>query len=83
MGSTDGSVRYCGWNIDDIEIWGLLPSCYGDINEDGTVNVEDFLAMIGEWGSCPGCASDLNGDGSVNVTDFLDLLAAWGPCPSR
>ncbi len=23
MGSTDGSWRYCGWNIDDVEIWGL------------------------------------------------------------
>jgi len=22
MGSTDGGWRYCGWNIDDIEIWG-------------------------------------------------------------
>ncbi|MHC4710073.1 MAG: proprotein convertase P-domain-containing protein, partial [Planctomycetota bacterium] len=81
MGQTDGSVRYCGWNLDDVEIWGVLPSCSGDINEDGTVNVEDFLAMIAEWGPCPGCASDLDGDGSVNVTDFLDLLAAWGPCP--
>jgi len=33
MGSTDGSVRYCGWNIDDIEIWGLGtvgPQCYED-----------------------------------------------------
>jgi len=33
MGSTDGSVTYCGWNIDDIEIWGLGsvgPQCYED-----------------------------------------------------
>ncbi len=26
MGTTDGSWRYCGWNIDDIEIWGLRDS---------------------------------------------------------
>ncbi len=23
MGTTDASWRYCGWNIDDIQIWGL------------------------------------------------------------
>jgi hypothetical protein len=23
MGTTDSGWRYCGWNIDDIEIWGL------------------------------------------------------------
>ncbi len=23
MGETDGSWQYCGWNIDDIEIWGI------------------------------------------------------------
>ena len=26
MGETDGSWQYCGWNIDDIEIWGLRNS---------------------------------------------------------
>jgi len=23
MGTTDGSWQYCGWNIDDVEIWGI------------------------------------------------------------
>jgi C1A family cysteine protease len=26
VGPTDGENRYCGWNIDDIEIWGLSES---------------------------------------------------------
>jgi hypothetical protein len=26
MGATDGSWLYCGWNIDDIEVWGLQRS---------------------------------------------------------
>ncbi len=30
MGSTDGSWQYCGWNIDDVEVWGL------DVNTAGT-----------------------------------------------
>jgi hypothetical protein len=25
MGITDGSWQYSGWNIDDVEIWGLAP----------------------------------------------------------
>ena len=24
MGETDGSWQYCGWNLDDIEVWGLV-----------------------------------------------------------
>ncbi|MHC4094157.1 MAG: hypothetical protein ACYSVY_28430, partial [Planctomycetota bacterium] len=24
MGPTDEAIRFCGWNIDDIEVWGLL-----------------------------------------------------------
>jgi hypothetical protein len=26
VGPTDASTRYCGWNIDDIEIWGMAVS---------------------------------------------------------
>jgi len=31
MGTTDGSYRYSGWNIDDVEIWGLK----GDVTAVG------------------------------------------------
>ncbi|HKQ50221.1 MAG TPA: S8 family serine peptidase [Phycisphaerae bacterium] len=27
MGTTDTSITYPGWNIDDVEIWALAPSC--------------------------------------------------------
>jgi len=30
MGTTDGGWTYCGWNIDDIEIWGI----YNDAVEE-------------------------------------------------
>ncbi len=29
MGTTDGSWQYSGWNIDDIQIWGLAPEDTG------------------------------------------------------
>ena len=31
MGATDSSGRYCGWNIDDVEIWAIVPSAVGVI----------------------------------------------------
>ncbi len=35
MGSTDEGYTYCGWNIDDVEIWGLgSPGC-ADADGDG------------------------------------------------
>lgn len=51
----------------------------GDVNDDGTVNVTDLLALLGDWGSCVSCPTDINGDGAVNVTDLLALLGGWGP----
>ncbi len=34
MGQTDDSVQYCGWNIDDVEIWAnSCPPCSGTVVE--------------------------------------------------
>lgn len=53
MGTTDYSVTYCGWNIDDVEIWAedlsVTPPtptpnpCVnnGDVNNDGTLSSND------------------------------------------
>jgi hypothetical protein len=44
MGSTDGSVVYCGWNIDDIQILALggEPECFSDPEcDDGSVCTVD------------------------------------------
>lgn len=65
--------------MDSVEIT-VTPAI--DLNQDGTVNVDDLLALLAQWGGCSGggCSADLNGDGVVNVDDLLALLAAWGPC---
>jgi hypothetical protein len=55
--------------------------CPGDIDGSGTVDVSDFLLLLGAWGPNPGHPADLDGDGLVGVTDFLLLLAGWGTCP--
>ena len=43
--------------------------CDGDINGDGTVNVDDLLAVIAGWGD------------PYNVDDLLLVIGGWGPCP--
>jgi hypothetical protein len=81
MGTTDSSWRYCGWNIDDVEIWGVepTPECPEDINGDGVVDTEDLLILLGNWGTDGD--GDIDGNGVVNTEDLLALLAAWGECP--
>jgi agmatine/peptidylarginine deiminase len=77
-----GAWAYSGWNVDDVEVWGLmLTDCPGDIDNDGDVGVTDFLALLAAWGPNPGHAADLDGDDTVGITDFLILLGLWGPCP--
>ena len=49
-----------------------------DVNQDGTVDVADLLAVIGAWGPCTGsCPSDTNCDGQVDVKDLLEVIAEW------
>ncbi len=57
MGTTDGSVTYCGWNIDDVEIWAEMDEprpvlVYSDHtiddsagNQDGHVNPTEPIYM--------------------------------------
>ena len=82
IGSSSGVWAYSGWNVDDIEIWGVPPSgpdCPADLNGDDVVDVSDFLQLLGVWGQS-GVPEDINGDGIVDILDFLELIASWGPC---
>ena len=55
-------------------------ACQGDINQDGTVGVEDLLAVIADWNCSSGCSADINGDLLVNVADLLLVIGGWGAC---
>ncbi|MBU0638823.1 MAG: hypothetical protein KKB50_08160 [Planctomycetes bacterium] len=64
MGSTNFLRAYCGWNIDDIEIWGVPApdQILGDLNCDGEVNgfdIDHFTQVLGDW---DGYVQDHDGD---------------------
>lgn len=65
---------------DNIRITWMPSGVPGDVTGDGTVNVDDLLAVINAWGPCPGpptCPADLNDDGSVDVSDLLLVINNW------
>jgi hypothetical protein len=97
IGQRTESGTICGWNIDDVQIFGVDISvqtpCPWDTTgngdqPDGSVGTADFFALLQNWGSCPvgDCPWDTTGDndepdGAVGVDDFFALLQHWGPCP--
>jgi hypothetical protein len=58
---------------------GVDMGCPSDINNDGTVDINDFLSFVSAFGDpCTSCTEDLTGDGQVNVTDFILLNSQFG-----
>jgi hypothetical protein len=57
------------------------PTSPGDVDNDGIVGIEDFLAVLGAWGPCPdppaACPADVDGDCEVGIVDLLIVLANW------
>jgi probable HAF family extracellular repeat protein len=47
-----------------------LPTCFADCNEDGSVNIFDFLCFQGKVTNGD-ISADCNGDGMLNIFDFL------------
>ena len=88
MGTTDTSVTYPGWNIDDVEILGLAPGLcvggtYGDVNIDTAVDaldVQKFTSVLlnpGAASPAEKCAADVHADGTIDMVDmdeFVELL---------
>ena len=86
MGTTDTSVVYCGWNIDDLAISGFVaaPACPSDLDQNGVVDAGDIGVLLLGFGDCPasgGCPSDLDQNGVVDAGDIGVLLLSFGNCP--
>jgi subtilisin family serine protease len=85
MGPTDDGITYPGWNIDDVEIWGMvIPQCPGDLDGDSDIDLADLAELLAHYGmSGAGYGDgDLDGDGDVDLADLAALLAVYGTtCP--
>jgi hypothetical protein len=55
--------------------------CTGDTDGDGSVDVNDLVAVLQAWGSPGYGAADLDCDGDVDVQDLTLVIINWGLCP--
>lgn len=86
MGPTDGGWRYCGWNVDDLEVYGYrceVPCCQGvrgNVNASGIVDLGDLSALVSYLtggGYVLPCADEanVNGTGIVDLSDLSALVS--------
>lgn len=67
---------------------GINPCPPADHNNDGSIDILDFLDFIDDFSVCDGlpapCGTygdaDINGDGLVDILDFLDFFNAFSQC---
>lgn len=55
------------------------PACPEDVDENGSVDFADILAVLSAWGT-DDAAADVDESGTVDFADVLALLSAWGSC---
>jgi len=84
MGTTDGALTYCGWNIDDISLYSTVCNgMAGDFDGDGDVDLADFaqfeICFTGPGGTlAPGCGpGDFDGDNDIDCDDWAEFPLVW------
>ena len=82
MGTTDGSVTYHGWNIDDVSLSSIVAAstCPGDADGDGDTDLADLNLVLFNFGTAQpaGTNGDVSGDGLVDLTDLNSVLFDFG-----
>ena len=73
----NGTAANDDWYVDDVRVGGF---CRADIEQDGDLDVFDFLAFQSEW-SGQTYLGDFENDGDWDVFDFLAFQSAYaGGC---
>ncbi|MBC7772904.1 MAG: hypothetical protein H7210_10450 [Pyrinomonadaceae bacterium] len=76
MGTTNATVSYPGWNLDDIRIIATpsIPSCPCDWNGTENINSQDFFDFLSNFFAG---TADYNADGITNSQDFFDFMGCF------
>jgi hypothetical protein len=61
----------------------LVERCISDLNNDGLVDPDDLLLVLGSFGCAGGgCPGDADGDADTDLDDLLVVLGYFdGGCP--
>ena len=54
--------------------------CSGDVDCNGSIDIDDLLAVLSDFDCAGECSADLNGDSTVDVEDLLIVIAGWNDC---
>ena len=91
MGTTDSSVAFCGWNIDDVTFTGAYVPLPGDFNDDGDVDLDDYAVFYDCMGGPDATPDptppiteeecrdvfDFDTDNDVDVEDFAEFQSVF------
>ncbi|MCB9839071.1 MAG: hypothetical protein H6813_07005 [Phycisphaeraceae bacterium] len=80
---TSTGTGFSGLSSIDNVMFGVVvvPSCPGDLNNDGVIDTADLGILLGDFGTTS-ALSDLNNDGVVDTADLGILLGVFStPCP--
>lgn len=78
----DGIVRVAGnFDFDSQQfLEQTFAARFGDATDDGHVDQDDVMMVIGNWGPCEeSCPADVNADEKVDVDDLIVVLIFWDP----
>ena len=59
----------------------FVEDCYGDLNDDGRVDISDLATLLSNYGMVGGATyeqGDLTGDGNIDISDLAELLSVYG-----
>lgn len=65
-------------SLPEVVLFEVFSNYPGDLDQNGSVSVDDVLDVLGDYGCTFGCTYDVTGDDAVSADDILLVLAYVG-----